>query len=83
MMMEKKNNKTFRTEVNPVFCKACGYCREVCPVQVFEPSDQLNIHGYNNMVAVHSKKCNGCLKCVMICPDFAISVEELTSYLQC
>lgn len=69
-------NKNFQTEVNPDFCKACGYCESLCPVHVFKPSGKINAHGYNYMEADKSGKCIGCLRCLAICPDFAITVNE-------
>ena len=71
----KKPKKPFKAEVNVALCKECGYCREVCPQEVFEMSGSLNTSGYHYMVAEHAENCNGCLKCFHICPDFAITVE--------
>jgi NAD-dependent dihydropyrimidine dehydrogenase PreA subunit len=73
----KKPKKAFKAEVNAVLCKECGYCREVCPQEVFEQSSSLNSSGYHYMVAEHAENCNGCLKCFHICPDFAVAVEPV------
>ncbi|MFZ5634425.1 MAG: 4Fe-4S binding protein [Bacillota bacterium] len=27
------------------------------------------------MVAANTEKCMGCLRCLMVCPDFAIKIE--------
>ena len=73
--MSAPRKKRFVLEVNPALCKECAYCGEVCPQGVFEPSGSLNTSGYQYMSVAHSEKCNGCLKCFMICPDFAISIK--------
>jgi putative selenate reductase YgfK subunit len=62
-------------EVNPLFCKACAYCKEVCSLGVFEPSDSFNPSGYRPMQVVNTKQCVGCLNCLYICPDFAIEIK--------
>ena len=74
--MEKKK-KPFKTEVQASLCKACGYCQSECPKEVFEQTDQTNAEGYRFMVAAHTENCVGCLTCLMVCPDFAITVEEI------
>lgn len=33
-------------EVNSVLCKACGYCKEVCILEVFQYSYAFNLSGY-------------------------------------
>ena len=70
-----KYNRT--VEVNELYCKGCGYCEYVCPRGVFARADRLNTSGYIYMVTDNSKGCIGCLKCMMICPDFAVAIEEV------
>lgn len=74
--MSEPKKRRFTLEVNSALCKECSYCSEVCPQGVFVPSGSLNMAGYQYMIAAHGEKCNGCLKCFMICPDFAISIDE-------
>ncbi len=69
--------KQYRVAVDPKQCKACGYCVEMCPRQVFEAGSELNAAGYEFMSASRPEQCVGCLSCVMVCPDFALSVEEV------
>lgn len=69
--------KKYRTTVDQALCKACGYCAESCPKDVFERSGDFNEQGYKPFVAAHNENCIGCLNCLAICPDFAISVEEV------
>lgn len=70
-------DKKFNVEVDSMLCKACGYCAFQCPKGVFSPSGQINPHGYEYMIADSEKGCIGCLKCIAICPDFAITVTPL------
>jgi NADPH-dependent glutamate synthase beta subunit-like oxidoreductase len=60
-------------------CKECGYCKEVCGVEVFAPADYFNAKGYRPMEAKSCDWCVGCFKCYFSCPDFAIDVRELTA----
>ncbi|MFZ5650217.1 MAG: 4Fe-4S dicluster domain-containing protein [Bacillota bacterium] len=68
--------RDYNVTVNSAACKECGYCREVCSLGVFEVSGSFNPSGYKPMTASNSEKCIGCLRCLMICPDFAISIEN-------
>jgi NAD-dependent dihydropyrimidine dehydrogenase PreA subunit len=68
--------RAFDVEVNPVVCKDCGYCAEVCGLDVFSRSDQFNAGGYLPAVAARPQRCTGCLNCLYICPDFAITVTQ-------
>lgn len=74
--MNEPQKRRFKVEVESALCKECEYCIEVCPKEVFANSGRLNTSGYRYIIAAHSEDCNGCLKCFMICPDFAITVEE-------
>jgi NAD-dependent dihydropyrimidine dehydrogenase PreA subunit len=71
-----ESKKSYVTTVEEALCKACGYCAESCPKDVFEPADHLNEQGYTPFVAAHTENCIGCLNCLALCPDFAITVEE-------
>jgi formate dehydrogenase beta subunit len=66
----------FDVAVNGLICKDCGYCREVCIYDIFAQSDDFNPSGYKPAVVVNVDKCVGCLRCLYICPDFAITVRE-------
>ncbi len=57
-------------------CKECGYCRIVCPKNVFEKGTEYNNRGYLAFVASGADECIGCRKCFYACPDFAISIEQ-------
>lgn len=68
--------RRFTVEVNPALCKECGYCREVCSLNVFAPSETFNPSGYRPVIARDTERCVGCLKCLYICPDFAVSIQN-------
>jgi len=67
----------FEVKVEAELCKDCGYCREICPSHVFVRSDEFNAGGYRPAIALRGEHCVGCMRCVYICPDFAIHVREL------
>lgn len=68
--------RRFTVEVNPLACKECGYCSEVCSLNVFAPSDTYNPAGYRPVAVKDTGRCVGCLKCLYICPDFALSIRN-------
>jgi formate dehydrogenase (NADP+) beta subunit len=68
--------RQYTVEVNPVICKECGYCREMCHLGIFTISDRFNASGYKPFVVTSSDRCVGCLKCLYVCPDFAITIKE-------
>jgi len=65
--------------VNDLICKDCGYYREVCSLDIFKQSEDFNPSGYKPAIAVNTDKCVGCLRCLYICPDFAITIRERIS----
>jgi NAD-dependent dihydropyrimidine dehydrogenase PreA subunit len=79
--MNQATKRQFKAEVNSALCKECLYCVEVCEPAVFENSGLFNQAGYRYIVAKRTENCNGCMKCFTICPDFAITVEEVMDIL--
>lgn len=71
--------RKFEVVLNTSFCKECGYCAEVCKMQVFGPAAGFNSKGYKPMETKSSDWCVGCFKCFFSCPDFAIDVREITA----
>ena len=67
----------YDVQVDAALCKDCGYCDEVCGLDVFARSDSYHASGYRPYLAAHAERCIGCLRCIYICPDFAISVRDL------
>jgi len=66
----------FDVQVDAALCKDCGYCDEVCGLEVFARSDSYHASGYRPYIAAHADRCIGCLRCIYICPDFAITVRD-------
>ena len=57
-------------DVNTHNCKACWECKENCPNQVFGKIDFL---GHRHIKVSHPENCTGCLKCVKVCEQGAIT----------
>jgi NAD-dependent dihydropyrimidine dehydrogenase PreA subunit len=55
-------------------CKACGYCKIVCPQNVYEQGAALNKKGYAPFYPARPEACVGCLRCFYVCPDFCLEV---------
>ncbi len=70
---------SYEVKVDAALCKDCGYCDEVCGLDVFARSDAFHASGYRPYAAVHPDRCVGCLRCIYICPDFAVTVSDLRS----
>ena len=51
------------------WCKGCGLCVDYCNRGVLKMEGVLP-------VIVSAEKCNQCLQCEVICPDFAIEVHD-------
>lgn len=55
--------------VNETWCKGCTICVEFCPKAV------LKMNQMDKVVVVDLEVCTKCMKCELLCPDFAITVE--------
>ena len=60
-------------------CKGCAYCVEYCPRGVLVRSERFNLKGYHPPDVMESLECAACGLCELICPEFAIKVEESES----
>jgi 2-oxoglutarate ferredoxin oxidoreductase subunit delta len=63
-----------KVEIEIERCKGCGLCVEVCAEQVLELGHDINLSGYQYVVAVRSDDCVGCCRCAEMCPDTALAV---------
>jgi NADPH-dependent glutamate synthase beta subunit-like oxidoreductase len=70
--------RQFEVVLNTESCKECGYCAEVCGMDVFGPADYFNAKGYRPEEVKLAQRCCGCFKCYFACPDFAIDIKEVT-----
>lgn len=68
--------RQFEVIVHADGCKECGYCAEVCGLDVFESTDKFNKRGYRPVLASHRERCVGCMLCFYNCPDFSIDIVE-------
>ena len=64
-----KPKKPPEIEIKMSWCKSCGLCVEYCNTGTLEMEGI-----YPKVVA--AEKCTYCLQCEMMCPDFAIKIEE-------
>ena len=63
----KKKNFIY---VNYQLCKACGFCIEFCPKDVFEADEA------GKPVVKRLDDCIQCGLCMYYCPDYAITLDE-------
>lgn len=70
--------RQFEVVVYPNNCKECGYCIEVCGLDIFVPADHFNKTGYRPVTSDNSTRCVGCLKCFYACPDYAIDINRVS-----
>jgi NADPH-dependent glutamate synthase beta subunit-like oxidoreductase len=68
--------RQFSVDVHGEGCKDCGYCIEVCGLDVFETAGTFNKRGYRPVRAVRGERCVGCMLCFYACPDFSIDIGE-------
>jgi 2-oxoglutarate ferredoxin oxidoreductase subunit delta len=62
--------------VDKEFCKGCSLCIVNCPKGVLEVSKERGKAGFLVPEATKPEACSKCKNCEVICPDFAIVVEE-------
>ena len=61
-------------------CGGCHLCIEVCPKEVLEKSDELNMKVQYPPKRREGAECSFCQSCEMVCPDFAIYVLQNEGY---
>lgn len=52
-------------------CTCCGYCVNICPVDVFQYCPEGKVDPYL------SGGCVGCMSCLEICPERCIEITEV------
>mgnify|MGYP005845324361 CR=1 FL=1 len=65
----RRKAKRPRIVVNERWCKGCGICIAMCPVQVFDAEP---VTGKARLA--QPERCTGCGNCELYCPDYAISL---------
>ena len=58
-------------------CKGCGLCVTVCPKNVLEISNDVNVKGYFPAYQARPEDCIFCAICCSMCPDVAITIREI------
>ncbi len=58
-------------------CKGCGLCVNVCPKTVLEIAEQVNARGYFPAYQARPEDCVFCATCCIMCPDVAITIQEI------
>lgn len=51
-------------------CKDAGECFRICPEDVFDMID-------GKVVVERPGDCTGCEACIVVCPERAVTVEEI------
>ncbi len=64
-------------EINESLCKACGLCVHVCPKDVLEMVESLDVWMGAMAKVARPENCIRCKLCEQICPDFAITVADM------
>ncbi|MBI2914759.1 MAG: ferredoxin family protein [Firmicutes bacterium] len=68
--MAVKTERQPVVEINLDWCKSCGICIGICPVDVFQADER------GRPVVAAQDRCTLCRKCELLCPDFAIDVYD-------
>jgi 2-oxoglutarate ferredoxin oxidoreductase subunit delta len=66
----------FEVRLLPANCKGCGICVHYCPAGVLEMSGEFTPKGYHPPRKRQGATCTGCRTCELMCPDFAVFIEE-------
>jgi NAD-dependent dihydropyrimidine dehydrogenase PreA subunit len=72
----------FEIDLDGSACKACGYCKIVCPGDVYRQGKNLSKKGYYFYIADNPENCTGCMRCFYMCPDFCLEIHQTEKELQ-
>jgi 2-oxoglutarate ferredoxin oxidoreductase subunit delta len=61
-------------------CKACAFCLNICPTDVFAWRTTANRMGWFPVTVAHEDHCVGCMLCYQVCPDFCIDVSAKPAF---
>jgi 2-oxoglutarate ferredoxin oxidoreductase subunit delta len=64
-------------EIHHAWCKGCQICIEVCPHNILALGEEVSEKGFRQIVVGRIEECTGCSMCELMCPDLAITVEEV------
>lgn len=73
----EKRDARFRVTIQVEYCKGCGICTAFCPKELLVLGGGLNSHGYPVMQITEPTACQGCLRCVLMCPDAAFTIYRV------
>lgn len=73
------SGRKFKPEISDEACKGCLICVYICKIKgagILKESEKRTPIG--GVLPEMAGDCTGCRWCERTCPDFAISVEEVT-----
>jgi 2-oxoglutarate ferredoxin oxidoreductase subunit delta len=65
--------RQYRIDIFMAWCKSCGICVAFCPRKCLAQNED------GSPVVTRPDLCSGCAWCEIHCPDFAISLTEVTN----
>ena len=71
-----KTKRQFKIFIDEDFCKGCNICVELCNLDVFDISEQINNKGYYVPIPARLENCNGCQICELSCPELSVILVE-------
>lgn len=69
----------FKVLIDRARCKGCGFCVAACEKLRLRKSGDLNEKGYHFVELCGNNGCDGCRKCVDMCPDGSIDILKVES----
>ena len=66
-----------KIKLNGSWCKGCGLCIEICPKNVYDRESKVSTKGFREIIIKNPDTCNQCQLCELLCPDLAITIEQI------